>query len=252
MSTKPRVAIVIFVIGEHFYGVFKKFFEKSVRDYCKRCEYDLILQEKLFIEEPVYIKRKIYWQRLLVPSHFSQYDYVITMDSDIFISPNAPPLPLNEIPIGKIAAINERKYFNNYEWREKIQVKHGWEKTGKEWYALSGEDKSYNDHINGGVVIYQPKYHAELMKKLYEENIGHYLKYHQDDQSFLSSYLIDNNMIHWLDERYNRLWLYWKEIMYPLLDDFPDEIKKIYIQNFIDLNYFCHFNCGIDIPLIEP
>jgi hypothetical protein len=46
------------------------------------------------------------------------------MDSDIFVNPNTPALPLNEIPEGKIAAVNERKYFGNYEWREEVQIKH--------------------------------------------------------------------------------------------------------------------------------
>ena len=53
------------------------------------------------------------------------------MDSDIFINFNSPPLPLNEIPEGKVASVNERKYLGNYELREKVQIKCGWEKNRK-------------------------------------------------------------------------------------------------------------------------
>ena len=159
-------------------------------------------------------------------------------------------MPLTEIPTGKVGAVNERKYMGNYEWREKVQIKKGWEKTGKEWHALSGEIRNYNDHINGGLVIYQPKYHAEMMVKLYDDNIANYMKYHQDDQSILSLHFIDNNLIHWLDERYNKIWLFWKDIFYPNFERYPENIKRDFVQNCLNLNYFTHFTSGIDIRYI--
>ena len=187
---------------------------------------------------------------MLIPDKFSDYDYVVSMDSDIFVNPYSPPIPFGEIPEGKIAAINERKYFGNYEWRERIQVKNGWEKTGKEWYALSGETKDYNDHINGGFIIYQPKHHAQIFKELYEKNIDNYMKYHQDDQSIISSYVIDNDLVYWLDERFNKIWFFWKEIFYPNFNSLPSNLKQMYIHNFISLNYFTHFTSHIDVDFI--
>ena len=73
-------------------------------------------------------KKLFFWQRLLIPSLFPDYDYVISLDSDIYINPDSPPLPFHEIPEGKVGAVNERKYFQNYEWREEIQEKNCWEK----------------------------------------------------------------------------------------------------------------------------
>ena len=159
-------------------------------------------------------------------------------------------MPFDTIPHGKVAAVNERKYMENYEWRETIQSKHGWEKTGRDWYALSGENKTYNDHINGGLVIYKPKCHAVALKQLYDENISNYMKYHQDDQSILSSYLIDNDMIYWLDQRYNRVWGFWKELFYPNFDKLEDKVKRLYVENFTNLNYFCHFTSGKEIEFL--
>lgn len=187
----------------------------------------------------------------MIPQKYIDYDYVLSLDSDIFISHNAPPLPLHEIPEGKVAAINERKYFNNYEWRESIQIKSGWERTGKDWHALSGEKRDYHDHINGGFIIYQPKHHASSLVELYENNISNYLKYHQDDQSILSCYFIDNDLIYWLDERYNKIWYFWKELFYPNFMELPEQVKRLYINNFINLNYFTHFTGGLDIEYIS-
>ncbi len=78
------------------------------------------------------------------------------------------------------------------------------------------------------------------------------LKYHQDDQSILSSFFIDNDLIYWLDERYNKVWFFWKEIFYPNFYDLSEELRKKYIHNFMKLNYFCHFTSGDDIQYILP
>ena len=204
----------------------------------------------LIREEENLDKKKFYWQRLLIANKYKEYDYVVSLDSDIHINPESPEIPFSEIPEGKVAAVNERKYLGNYEWRERIQIQNRWEKTGKDWYALSGEIKTYNDHINGGLVIYQPKYHGELFADLYDKNVKNYMRYHQDDQSFLSSYLIDNNMIYWLDERYNRIWSFWRDIFYPNFNELDLKTKILYVKNFTSLNYFSHFTSGSDIEFI--
>jgi len=245
-----KVAIIIFVIGENYIKKFNESFKSSVESYCQKYNYELIILSSLIKNEEHMDKKKFYWQRLLIPNKFKDYDFVVSLDSDIFINSNAPPLPFHEIPEGKVAAVNERKYLGNYELREEIQIRMGWEKTGKEWYALSGENKEYNDHINGGLVIYQPKYHGDMFEQLYNNNISNYMKYHQDDQSVLSSYLIDNDLIYWLDERFNRIWFFWREIFYPNFYTLPDYDRKTLVHDYIEKNYFTHFTSGSDIQYI--
>lgn len=254
----PKVAIVIFVMGEKYIATFNKYFKNSVLDYCFRHNYDLKVQTELIRpdEEALQNKKKFFWQRFLVAKQYADYDFVVSMDSDIFIHKDAPALPLLDIPAGAIAAVNERKYMdNNYEWRERVQEECGWEKTGKDWHAKSGFlDAESHDHVNGGLIIYQPRHHAELFAKLYDENVGQFQKYHQDDQSFLSMYLLRNAQtlpVFWLDGRFNRIWFFWKHIFYPQFDqDLSPEIKRKYVQQFIGLNYFTHFTSGMDINLL--
>ena len=247
-----RVAIVIFVIGEKYTHHFNQYFKKGVVNYCKKHGYDLIVRTELIKTEPNMDRKKFFWQRLLLPETYSQYDYVVSMDSDIYIGAHAPALPFHEIPDGHVAAVNERKYLENYHWRERIQHKAGWERTGKEWYALSGHKANYNDHLNGGLVIYQPKHHATLFSNLYKENLPNYQKYSQDDQSFLSIYLMENNKIHWLDPCFNRIWFFWKELFYPNFENLLPINKRFYLKNYMELNYFCHFTGGFDVEWIEP
>lgn len=245
-----KVGIVIFLIGDNYISKFNNKFRSTLTQYCNKYNYELIILNKYIKDEPNMDKKKFYWQRMLISEKFIDYDFIVSMDSDIFVNPNSPPIPFEQIPEGKVAAVNERKYFGNYEWRESVQIKCGWERTGKEWYALSGENKEYNDHINGGFVIYQPKYHAKIFKELYDNNINNYMRYHQDDQSIISSFIIDNNLVYWLDERYNKIWFFWKQIFYPNFDSLPHNIKQQYIHNFMNLNYFTHFTSHIDVDLI--
>jgi len=246
-----KVAIVILTVGDRYIRIFDYYFRSSVEKYCKKYNYDLFVLKELIKNENNMDNKKILWQKLLIPEKYSDYDYVISMDADIYVSDNAPELPLKEIPEDKVAGSNERKYFGNYEWREQIQIKNGWEKTGKDWYKLSGEDRNYNDHLNTGFIIYQPKYHAKLIKKLYDDNIHNYQKYHQDDQHILSLFLIDNNLIYWLDQRFNRVWYFWKEIFYPNFDLYDEKLKKDFVLNFVNLNYFSHFTTYIDINYLK-
>jgi len=245
-----KVAIVILAIGEKYINSFNLYFRNSVEKYCNKYNYHLIVLNELIKYEDNMNSKKILWQKMLIPEKYEQYDYVVVMDSDIYVSNNAPCLPLEDIPGGKVAGSNERKYFGNYEWRQKIQEKNGWEKTGIDWYKISNENKNYDDHLNSGFMIYQPKYHGEIIKKLYDDNIDNYEKYHQGDQSILSIFLIDNDLIYWLDQRYNRVWYFWKEIMYPEFDSYDIALKKKLISNFVNLNYFCHFTSMIDIDLL--
>lgn len=242
-----KIAFVVFVIGKKYIDNFNNIFRNNLKLYCDKYGYELIILDKLLKEEPNMDRKKFYWQRLLIPDKFREYDFVVSIDSDIYINPISPEFPFNIIPEGKVAAVNERKYLGCYELREKIQEKMGWEKTGRDWHALSGEIREYNDHINGGLVVYQPKLHADKFLNLYKKNINNYMKYHQDDQSILSLYLIDNDLIYWLDERFNRIWFFWKHIKYPNLNR---RNKKEIIKSFIDQNYFCHFTSGTDIEFI--
>jgi hypothetical protein len=246
-----KVAIVIFVIGDKYIQSFNSFFKNSVEKYCKKYNYDLIILTELINKNINHNYYEIIMQKILIPNKYKTYDFVVVLDSDIYINGNAPPLPFSQIPNGKVGCVNERKYLGNYEWREKVQLDQGWEKTGKDWYKMSNSKNLYNDHPNTGMMIYQPKYHGEILEKLYYDNINQNIKYHQGDQGLLSIFLMENEMIHWLDERYNRIWFFWKEILYPLYNGLPDNLKQILMYNYIELNYFCHFTSMGDVNILQ-
>lgn len=254
MSTLPtdlKVAVCTFVVGDKYTQSFEKCFKKPLDAYCKKYGYELHVFTKYIIKIDPPNKKKFFWQRFLFTtlSEFKDYDYVLSIDSDIYISSTAPPLPI--LQPGKIGCVNERKYLGNYEWREMIQREQGWEPTGKDWYALSGETKQYNDHINGGFVLYQPKYHSQSMKKLYDDNIHTYAQWHQDDQSILSSYGIDNNLIEWIDDRYNTVWFFWRELHYPYFDKYPLYMKQAFVSRFLQMNWMTHWTSMSNVDILQ-
>ena len=247
----PKIAICTFVVGEKYKQAFESCFKKALERYCSKYGYELhVFTEPLEKIEP-FITKKFLLQKILFPTlpQFKDYDYVLAIDTDIYINENAPPLPI--LQPGKIGCVNERKYLENYEWREMIQRQHGWEATGKDWYALSGESKLYDDHMNSGFVLYQPKYHSDLMKKLYLENVNNYAQWHQDDQSILSSFGIDNNLVEWIDQRYNRVWFFWRELFYPQFEKYPPYLKRVFVSRFVQLNWMTHWTSMMDTNILQ-
>lgn len=249
-TKNPKVAVVLLVLGERYKRIFDAVFRASVESFCRRHGYDLFVIDRLLAPLDPFDKKKFFWQRLLVPSlaEVQDHDYVVTMDADLYISGSAPRFP--ELSPGMIGAVNERKYLGNYEWRERVQRAAGWEATGRDWYRLSGAERPFDDHLNGGLVIYQPRSHGALMRQLYADHISDFMKYHQDDQSFLSLYGMDHRCIEWIDERYNRIWFFWKHILYPGFDRYTKDIKLALVDNFLDLNWITHWTSMTDVDVL--
>ena len=254
-----RCLFVVLVIGESYSNNFELLFRKPLEKYCQRCGYDLVVRDTFIskTDDAPMDKKKFLWERLLIPQEYNHkgYDFVVSIDADMYISENAPPLPLHELG-HRIGAVNERKLLGTYEYREMVQRRLSKADTkGRDWYALSGHTVEYDDHINSGLVVYRPEYHADIMSALYKRFIGEYQRFHQDDQSVLSHFLMENDMIHWLDGRFNCIWHFWRELVYPCWDEtvdaegtvlINDTMKLICLKNYVDMNYFCHMRSVVD------
>jgi hypothetical protein len=247
-----KTAVITITIGDRYKHSFNTVFKSNLKQYCDKHKYDLFIIDTLPINDNCYIPSKFMWQRMLLLSdnRFNNYDYVLIMDSDILVNINSPPLP--HIKPNKVGVVNERKYFGTYNYREIVQKENGWinDITGKDWYNLSKYNSDINGHINAGFIIYQPKYHADIMKNAYYNNIDNWDKYYQSEQGFLSIFFKENDMIEWIDQSWNCVWDFWKKIVYPAFDNYPEVLKKILIKRFCNMNYFCHFTSLTNIELL--
>jgi len=71
------------------------------------------------------------------------------------------------------------------------------------------------------------------------------------DQGILSYYILKNDLVFWLDERWNMLWPLYRILFYPLIDrSTHTEIVRQCLHNIIDLSYATHMAGSVDWDLL--
>jgi hypothetical protein len=255
----PKVAVVTLSIGPKRQE-YDQYFLHTIKAYSKKFGFEYIEINETFDKNPAIATHKpaLCLQRLLICSQpwSSQYDYIIMFDSDIFINLARAPNIIEGIPLGKIGAVCERKMFNfdfsNIVWTRWHQGRKPL--NGFEYYKSLGFPDGFEHQLNAGVMVYQPKYHANFLQTLYNEHINKILNpnYVNDyDQGILSYYILKNDLVFWLDERWNMLWPLYRILFYPLIDrSTHTEIVRQCLHNIIDLSYATHMAGSVDWDLL--
>jgi hypothetical protein len=230
--------------------VYDSLFLPTIKAYCKKHNYDYIEINEPFDKDIRIMNSKpgICMQRLLICSQpwSSQYDYIVMFDSDILVNVNQAPDIIEGIPEGKIGAVCERKLFK-LEFSQKVWSR--WRpdlpQNGEEYYKKYGYPEGFQNQLNGGVMVYQPKHHAEFLSNLYKKYTPDILNGNRQlndyDQDILSYHIQKEGLIHWLDERWNMVWVLYQILLYPFLN--PNEHKeflKMALGNLFDLSYVVH------------
>ena len=257
-------AIVTFVIGER-YEQMHAIFRPSVEKYCKKYDIDYIVLDKP-LDTDISNHHKIGIQKLLITLQewSSKYDNIMWLDSDIYISPNAENI-FDEVVDGKICMANPIVHEHDRLYDGVIAYNKGWADTrsprvdfaahisssikmAKEYDVYSPEDKDFKCYPNQGVIIFQPKYHTEYLKKLYDDEVKRNINHPTTDKYgrknpngewwFVYKFQADD-MLHLIDHNYNKLWAFYRSLHYEPYDDPSDLI--IPMKNFIESSYFCHF-----------
>jgi len=243
--------------------IYDRLFLPTIKAYCKKHNYDYIEINEPFDKDERMTNPKshhanhkgICMQRLLICSQpwSAQYDYIVMFDSDILININQAPDIIEGIPDGKIGAVCERKLFK-MEFSQKVWSR--WRpdlpQTGEEYYLKHGYPDGFQNQLNGGVMVYQPKYHAEFLSNLYNKYIDGILNNtrigNDGDQDILSYHIQKEGLIHWLDERWNMVWVLYRFLFYPFL--VHKELLKKALGNLFDLSYVVHMAGHVDWDLL--
>jgi hypothetical protein len=88
-----RVLLITLAIGEKYIEMYNLYFRKSQEEYAKKYGYDFMVMEDYLCKNPEYnCTAALTFNKLLVCSQpFSNnYDYIIFVDADIFITYDAP------------------------------------------------------------------------------------------------------------------------------------------------------------------
>lgn len=262
-------AIVTIALGKKFVRMTKNYCQKNWEAYAQKHGYDVI-----FIEEPLdkserAQKRSPSWQKLLVCSQewAKKYERIVWVDADVLINPNAPDISKN-VPLDKIGATNEREQpIKDHHILAISRMYKHWGLLGlefnesyavPEYYKEYGIDCDLQDIVQCGILVWSPQHHAKFLKYVYDnyEDNDHRLNYEMRPTSYE---ILKNNLVHWLDPRFNYLMHLIKAAYYPYLLDHKKlpwhcrkQIRKTTLQTIFENSYFLHFiGCVKEMEFID-
>jgi len=232
-----KVCLTTICIGEKYLEQYNLVFRHSQEAYALRHGYDFKVVTE-YISEPH--PKLISMNKILVSDE--HYDFVIFVDADVLISPNAPSIH-DAYDFGdKIGVVSENQpdKYAKYMVQKTMQ----WELTAGQYYlGKSGHILDTEDVINTGVLVIQPKKHKEFLEnifKKYSENqkwSPHGFHY---EQSVIGFELQINNMALFMNYKWNAIWMIHK--IYNQISR-----KNVDLDEFYKNNYFTHLAGGCDI-----
>jgi len=253
-----KKAIVALAVGKRFSRMVKNFCQQNWKLYAEKYGYDLIISEELWDNSDFGKSRCAAWQKCLVLSQkWSQdYDRIVWLDTDIIINPNSPDIS-EGIPVDKIGAVNEfasptrdsyklalsrmYEHWTNLNYKPVINYR------AQEYYKSFGIECNFEDVVQTGVMVFNPKIHREILEHVYYNYEEKGLNY---EMRPLSYEILKSGMIHWIDYRFNTLLQFQKALFYPFLLELKTEklplfgqnkVKELCIDAVFSNSYFLHF-----------
>ncbi|MBD1217750.1 MAG: hypothetical protein H9536_10600 [Aphanizomenon flos-aquae Clear-A1] len=236
---KYSKAIVTLLIGQKYQERWKTICAKNWQQYADKHGYDLVCIDKPLDNSARAQNRSPAWQKCLIlgDERVKNYDRVVWIDSDILINPNSPCV-VSQVPdkykIGAVemfsGPLNESFPKTSGESEmliDRAKQYWGWSfRTGKEWYNRSDLPSDFNNVVQTGMIVLSPNYHHEILEFTYKNYEQH--KNASFEMESLSYELVKTNSVHWLDYRFNRLWIECMLRDYPfLLQSISSESKII-------------------------
>lgn len=253
-----KKALVTLAVGKRFARMVKEFCHTNWKMYAEKYNYDLIIIEDLLDNTEFGKSRCAAWQKCLVLSQeWSQkYDKIVWLDTDIIINPNSPDI-CEGVPNDKIGAVDEFSFPTKADYNTALSrmYKH-WDNLGynpsinfsaQAYYKNFGIDCNFEEVVQTGVMVFNPKIHKEVMEHVYYNYEEKGLNY---EMRPLSYEIIKNNYHHWIDHRFNMHIQFLKALYYPFLLQLDiskpsvlckREIKKLCIESMFANSYFLHF-----------
>jgi len=257
-----QAAIVTLLLGQNttFYDTH---FIPSIKAYADKWGFDFIPirtpLESIDIDslQGFHKKHAFCIQKLLILEQpwAKDYKYVILMDADILVNFAKAPNMVEGLEEGKIGVVPERYLFGTIPIDSSIfeQISSTHPKTAEEYYRRYNFPQAFSKQINSGVVIYQPAYHTTFLKDVYTK----YAKriYNGDDidgdQGPLNYEGHVQGVFQYIDERWNRVWLFYQIALYRFLDPVYDKQKlQQAMRSIFDLTYCLHLTGHVGWDLL--
>ena len=248
-------------IGEQYLQPFMKYAYHTWEMYCHRHDLGLILFDDHLIAKSDPNWKNPYWQKFLIGEALNSATFrtnnVCCLDTDILISPIAPNIfaNRNESKVGliskrknlplehqqylrRMAFLRNRFYDSNYPLDSSLFI------SLNDLYTEVGIDVQPDDACSG-VFVYNCLTHGPLLADYYR-SFGQNIMEQDNggEQRFLNHFVQSQNLVEWLDYRFQALWTYEISSKYPFLysehkDNWP--LIKSCIEASLFSNYFLHF-----------
>lgn len=255
-----RKAIVTMAVGEAYAAEFDARVRRNWTVYADRHDYSLYVLGQPIDDRP---GRSIHWQKLIVGllPELRAFDFVVWIDADILINPRTAPCVVSQVSGDKIAVAEPWAAVSPAETVEQrhltFAVKFLAETEGRavrsyvrrspeEWRLIKPSDKRPIAHsINTGMFVFRPALHSAFLSECYVKDYTDW-----PDGSFeqtpVSYELQANDMVEFVDGRFNAVWSQHAAVHYPFLFDraFLDDhapVARLCVNTFFHNNYFCHF-----------
>lgn len=261
-------AIVTFAIGKNYENMYNEIFKPSVDTYCKKYDIDLIVIKEPI--EPFTEKQSLCCQKLLICSQdwAKKYDAICWLESDILISPYAKNI-FDNVTDDKILFVDHNPYndaFFGWIWANKNNLMkqsldefniHSIEHYKNLGLYSDGDNTANVKYINEGVTVFQPKYHAEYLERIYREydfntklsQVGKDGTFHAVGETWWWYRVMVDNNHKFIDYKYDSQWNYYRRLHLEPFDD-PRSLV-IPVKNYIENSYFCHIGDRENIDIIN-
>ncbi len=215
-----RKALVTIAIGDKFQREWTTLCRNNWQAYADKHNYDLISITSTLDSSERGQNRNPSWQKCLILSQdwSSQYDRIVWLDADILINTASAPCVAAEVPLEKVGGTD---YFDapvpayarltlarKYDYWGDMAVQND---TPQKYYRTNHIETDLDKVIQCGVLVFSPKHHRELLEHVYH-NYEQYVAY---EGRALSYEINKGGYAHWIDERFNAIWMNYKTLFYP-------------------------------------
>jgi len=243
-----KTAIVVTLAIGELKTKYETLFIPSIKAYANKWGFDFLCIDDYINKLETKHINAIYMQKFLIASlpEVQNYKYVIFIDADILINYESAPNILDNIPEGKIAAVDEKCVWGNTENVSSTLKRFAphWASTAEEYYKYYKYPKTFTKQFNSGVFVFQPAIHREFFQEVYNKYIDRAIAGEDigGDQAPLNYEANSRDLVYYLDERFNRPWLITWGLFYSFLDEYNNkELLKQGLKSVFHRSYFLHF-----------
>jgi hypothetical protein len=211
-----KVCLVALAIGDKYLGYYNYLFRKSHEAYAEKNGYDFRVETD-YLEPRFREKAVCSLNKILVCSQpwSTEYDFVVFIDSDIYINITSPPIH-SCIDFGdKIGIVNEYDQLVGHEQHiGTVRLKLDWG-TAPEYYAKAGFTRETELMLNTGVLVMQPAKHGSFLRGVFDRYartcLTHPRGFHYE-QAAIGYELQTHKMFTILPKQFNAIWFIQKII----------------------------------------